>query len=138
MTGLMGFTVQCHETVPEDLHVQLLGEHATFWTDGYISYQGVIPKRQHRHELRTMLPFGVELYTNRVANVNPTTVENLRNMAPDIGRAASGIVPDVDLDVMIYGCTADDSGALCAEFRRLRQKRRNRSAGASSSHREGE
>ena len=58
------------------------------------------------HELRTMLPLGVELYTNRVANVNPTTVENLRNMAPDIGRAASGIVPDVDLDVMIYGCTS--------------------------------
>ena len=27
-------------------------------------------------------------------------------MAPDIGRAARGIVPDVDLDVMIYGCTS--------------------------------
>ena len=57
-------------------------------------------------ELRTMLPPGVELYTNRIANANPTTIENLRNMAPDIGRTASGIVPDVDLDVMIYGCTS--------------------------------
>ena len=23
-------------------------EHATFWTDGYVSYQGVTPKRYHR------------------------------------------------------------------------------------------
>ena len=58
------------------------------------------------NELRSMLPPGVELYTNRVANTNPTTVENLRAMLPDIGRAASGIVPDVDLDAMIYGCTS--------------------------------
>ena len=57
-------------------------------------------------ELRTMLPHGVEMYTNRVMNANPTTIENLRAMGPDIGRAAAGIVPDVDLDVMIYGCTS--------------------------------
>jgi maleate isomerase len=57
-------------------------------------------------DLRSMLPPGVELYTNRVANINPTTVENLRAMMPDIGRAASGIVPDVELDAMIYGCTS--------------------------------
>ena len=57
-------------------------------------------------ELRRMLPSGVELYTNRVANANPTTVENLRAMMPDIGRAAAGLVPDVDLDAMIYGCTS--------------------------------
>ena len=57
-------------------------------------------------DLRSMLPPGVEIYTNRVANCNPTTVENLRAMMPDIGRAASGIVPDVDLDAMIYGCTS--------------------------------
>jgi maleate isomerase len=57
-------------------------------------------------DLRSMLPAGVEIFTNRVANANPTTGENLRAMAPDIGRAAAGIVPDVDLDVMIYGCTS--------------------------------
>lgn len=58
------------------------------------------------NELRRMLPDGVELYTNRVSNTNPTTVENLRAMMPDIGRAAAGIVPDVSLDAMIYGCTS--------------------------------
>jgi maleate isomerase len=57
-------------------------------------------------DLHSMFPTGVELYTNRVQNANPTTLENLRKMAPDIGRAARGIVPDVDLDVMIYGCTS--------------------------------
>ena len=75
-------------------------------------------------DLRTMLPDGVELYTNRVANANPVTGENLRAMAPDIGRAAAGIVPDVSLDVMIYGCT---SGTVVIGeeevFRRMRESR---------------
>ena len=75
-------------------------------------------------DLRTMLPAGVELYTNRVANANPVTEENLRAMAPDIGRAAAGIVPDVTLDVMIYGCT---SGTVVIGeeevFRRMREAR---------------
>ncbi len=75
-------------------------------------------------DLRTMLPAGVELYTNRVANANPVTEANLRAMAPDIGRAAAGIVPDVTLDVMIYGCT---SGTVVIGeeevFRRMREAR---------------
>lgn len=77
-------------------------------------------------DLRTMLPAGVEMFTNRVANTNPVTEENLRAMAPDIGRAAAGIVPDVDLDVMIYGCT---SGTVVLGeqevFHRLRAARGN-------------
>ncbi len=75
-------------------------------------------------DLRTMLPAGVELYTNRVANANPVTAENLRAMAPDIGRAAAGLVPDVTLDVMIYGCTSGT--AVIGEeevFRRMREAR---------------
>ncbi len=70
-------------------------------------------------DLRRMLPPGVELYTNRVSNVNPVTAENLRAMAPDIGRAAAGIVPDVDLDVMIYGCT---SGTVMIGEEEVRQR----------------
>jgi maleate isomerase len=56
-------------------------------------------------ELRRMAPDGVELFTNRVANLNPVTIPNLRAMAPDITRAAAGILPGHALDVMIYGCT---------------------------------
>jgi maleate isomerase len=73
-------------------------------------------------ELRGMFPAGVEMYTNRVLNANPTTLENLRKMAPDIGRAARGIVPDVDLDVMIYGCT---SGTVAIGEREIFQSMKN-------------
>ena len=57
-------------------------------------------------DLRRMLPAGVDLFTNRVPNVNPVTIENLRGMSGDITRAAAGILPGFGVDVMIYGCTA--------------------------------
>ena len=57
-------------------------------------------------DLRRMAPGGVEIFTNRVHNRNPTTVENLMAMAPDITRAAGGILPGVSLDVLIYACTS--------------------------------
>ena len=57
-------------------------------------------------DLRRMCPEGVEIFTNRVLNANPVTMENLRNMAGDISRAAAGILPDIKLDAMIYGCTS--------------------------------
>ena len=57
-------------------------------------------------DLRRMYPVGVEVFTNRVLNANPVTMENLRHMAGDISRAAGGILPDVTLDAMIYGCTS--------------------------------
>ena len=45
-------------------------------------------------DLRRMLPDGVDLFTNRVLNANPLTIENLRAMAGDITRAATGILPE--------------------------------------------
>ncbi len=57
-------------------------------------------------DLRRMAPAGVEIFTNRVQNCNPTTVENLRAMAPDISRAAGGILPGDSLDVLLYACTS--------------------------------
>ena len=57
-------------------------------------------------DLRRMYPEGVEVFTNRVFNANPVTLQNLRNMAGDISRAAGGILPGVSLDAMIYGCTS--------------------------------
>ena len=96
----------------------------TIGPDGRIGMVALATDLCTESDLRTMLPHGVELFTNRVANVNPTTEENLRAMAPDIGRAAAGIVPDVDLDVMIYGCT---SGTVVIGeeevFRRMREAR---------------
>jgi maleate isomerase len=57
-------------------------------------------------DLRRMYPEGVELFTNRVLNANPVTMQNLRNMAGDISRAASGILPGITLDAIIYACTS--------------------------------
>ncbi len=57
-------------------------------------------------DLRRMAPDGVEIFTNRVHNRNPTTVENLLAMAPDITRAAGGILPGTSLDLLIYACTS--------------------------------
>ncbi|MFV2031103.1 MAG: Asp/Glu racemase [Gammaproteobacteria bacterium] len=57
-------------------------------------------------ELRRIFPHDVEIFTNRVLNASPVTLENLRGMAGDISRAAAGILPDIQLDAMIYGCTS--------------------------------
>lgn len=69
-------------------------------------------------DLRRMLPEDVEIFTNRVLNANPLTLENLRKMLDDISRAAGGILPEVDMDAMIYGCTSGTvaNGADKIEF----------------------
>jgi maleate isomerase len=48
----------------------------------------------------------VAVYVSRVMNYNPTTVENLRRMAPRLSDAAALILPDEALDVVAYSCTS--------------------------------
>ena len=69
-------------------------------------------------DLRRMYPDGVEVFTNRVLNANPVTLQNLRNMAGDISRAAGGILPGFSLDAMIYGCT---SGTVANGAKKIEQ-----------------
>ena len=57
-------------------------------------------------DLRRIYPQGVEIFTSRVRNVNPLTIENLRSMAPGISAAADTILPGTTLDAMIYACTS--------------------------------
>lgn len=57
-------------------------------------------------DLRRYVPTGVEVFTNRVENANPVTLETLRAMAPDLTRAARGILPGTGVDAVIYGCTS--------------------------------
>ena len=57
-------------------------------------------------DLRRIFPDGIEIFTNRIKNANPTTIDNLRAMAGDITRAAQGILPELGVDAMIYGCTS--------------------------------
>lgn len=57
-------------------------------------------------DLRRILPRDVEIFTSRVRNTNPLTIENLRSMAPGISAAADTILPGTPLDAMIYACTS--------------------------------
>lgn len=57
-------------------------------------------------DLRRMLPEGVEVFTSRVLNVNPLTIDNLRTMQTKIGSVAATLLPGTDLDVVIYACTS--------------------------------
>lgn len=72
-------------------------------------------------DLRRMLPGGVDLFTNRVLNANPLTLENLRAMAGDITRAAGGLLPGLGVDVVIYGCTSGTAAIGSTEVERLVQ-----------------
>lgn len=87
--------------------------------DGRIGLIALATDLNSEAELRRMAPPGVELFTNRVRNVNPVTVPNLRAMAPDIGRAASGILPGFRLDALIFGCTTGTAAIGEAEVDRL-------------------
>lgn len=57
-------------------------------------------------DLRRMAPDGVEIFTNRVRNHDPLTADNLRAMAPDISRAAAGLLPGERVDALLYACTS--------------------------------
>ncbi len=46
------------------------------------------------------------VYVNRIANVNPTTAENLRKMQPYLTDAAALILPGEPLDAIVYSCTS--------------------------------
>ncbi len=72
-------------------------------------------------DLRRILPDGVDLFTNRVMNANPVTIENLRGMSGDITRAASGLLPGCGVDVVIYGCTSGTAAIGGDELQRLIQ-----------------
>ena len=58
-------------------------------------------------DLHRLLPRGlVATYVNRVPVVNPVTPENLRTMGPHLKAVAAQILPGIDVDVVIYGCTS--------------------------------
>ncbi|MEH6545820.1 MAG: hypothetical protein V7701_05300 [Sneathiella sp.] len=69
-------------------------------------------------DLRRIFPAGVDVFTNRVLNANPLTIENLQAMTDDIPRAAGGILPGLGVDVMIYGCTSGTAAIGQKELQR--------------------
>lgn len=57
-------------------------------------------------DLRRMLPPEVGLYSNRVRHANPMSLESLRQVAADLPRAGGDLLPGIELDVVVYGCTS--------------------------------
>ncbi|HAI32712.1 MULTISPECIES: Asp/Glu racemase [Thalassospira] len=57
-------------------------------------------------DLRAILPDDLRLFTTRIENANPVTVENLQAMAKDLPRAAKTLLPGYGVDVAIFGCTS--------------------------------
>ncbi len=57
-------------------------------------------------DLRGILPADIRLFTTRIENANPVTVENLKSMAADLPRAAKTLLPGYGVDVAIFGCTS--------------------------------
>lgn len=70
------------------------------------------------HDLNTLFPDDVQSFTSRVRNYNPLTIENLRKMEPGIAACADTILPDTELDVVIYACT---SGTVAIGSERITQ-----------------
>lgn len=51
-------------------------------------------------------PDQVGVYTNRIAFENPTTKESLLKTGPRLTEAAAQVLPEEEVDVVAYGCTA--------------------------------
>ena len=73
-------------------------------------------------DLRRMYPEGVELFTSRVLNTNPLTIENLRTMAPNISSVAATLLPGTPLDAIIYGCTSGTAAIGANTIKKLIQE----------------
>lgn len=51
-------------------------------------------------------PHGIGVYATRIPFANPVTPETLAAMAGDVTRAAALILPDQELDAVVYSCTS--------------------------------
>ncbi|MDC3073890.1 racemase [Candidatus Pelagibacter sp.] len=48
----------------------------------------------------------IDFFVNRIESYNPLTKENLIKMSEKITEVTKGILPDQDLDCVVYGCTS--------------------------------
>lgn len=72
-------------------------------------------------DFQRLLPADGEVmfYTSRITTVNPVTLGNLRKHGPQLARAAVLLLPDVDLDTVVYSCT---SGTVAMGFAEVQEQ----------------
>ncbi len=71
---------------------------------GLISLSTDLSVEQDFYSMRPNSKIG--FFVNRVEFINPTTRENLYAMQPKISEAARLILPNIDLDTIVYACTS--------------------------------
>lgn len=86
--------------------------------DGRIGVVTLATDINIEQDLRRIYPTTVEMFTSRILNVNPLTIDNLRLMAPRISATAETILPGTPLDAVIYACT---SGTVAIGVDRVEQ-----------------
>jgi Maleate cis-trans isomerase len=69
-------------------------------------------------DVSRMLPDDIHVFTTRLANSNPVTIENLSNMSNTIAASIDLMVPEMPLDCVMYACT---SGTIAIGEDKLRQ-----------------
>ena len=61
----------------------------------------------------------IDFFVNRIECYNPLTRENLIKMSNKVTEVAKDILPDQDIDCVVYGCT---SGTIAAGYNSIEQK----------------
>ena len=61
----------------------------------------------------------IDFFVNRIECYNPLTKENLIKMSNKVTEVAKDILPDQDIDCVVYGCT---SGTIAAGYNSIEQK----------------
>ena len=61
----------------------------------------------------------IDLFINRIECYNPLTNENLIKMSDKVTEVTKDILPDQDIDCIVYGCT---SGTIAAGYNSIEQK----------------
>ena len=61
----------------------------------------------------------IDLFINRIECYNPLTKENLIKMSDKVTEVTKDILPDQDIDCIVYGCT---SGTIAAGYNSIEQK----------------
>ena len=62
---------------------------------------------------------GIDFFVNRIECYNPLTKENLIKMANKVTEVTQDILPDQDIDCVVYGCT---SGTIAAGYKSIEKK----------------
>ena len=61
----------------------------------------------------------IDFFVNRIECYNPLTTENLIKMSEKVTEVTNDILPDQDIDCVVYGCT---SGTIAAGFDAIEKK----------------